>query len=127
MKKVVIITLILLIILIAIWKKDWIKEKLQSFKSKSSNPNEDSKAIDDENTGTETNYQSDDKPPLKRGSRGDNVLKVQKALNLLYNSGLTEDGIFGPKTEEVLNQKEYGKTVETADILKLAHLLKSKK
>lgn len=125
MKKAVIITLILLIILIIIWKRDWIKEKIQSFTKKSSTADEASRAIDEGSTGT--NYQSDDKPPLKRGSRGDNVLKVQKALNILYNSGLTEDGIFGPKTEEALNSNGYGKTVETADILKLAHLLKSKK
>ena len=125
MKKTVIITLILLVIFVIIWKREWLKEKLGIFKTKSSETDESNS---DEEAETEaSNPQSDDKPPLKRGSRGDNVLKVQKALNIIYNAGLEEDGVFGPQTEQALEKRGYGKTVETADILKLAHQLKTKK
>jgi len=36
---------------------------------------------------------------LKRGSRGNDVLTLQKALNQILGVGLAEDGIFGAKTE----------------------------
>jgi len=30
------------------------------------------------------------------------ILQIQKLLNLLFSSGLTEDGILGPKTKEAI-------------------------
>lgn len=124
MKKTVIITLILLVILVIIWKREWLKEKLGIFKTKSS---ETDQSNSDEGADTEaSNPQSDDKPPLKKGSRGENVLKVQKALNLIHKAGLLEDGVFGTKTEQSLEKYGYGKTVETADILKLSYQLKNR-
>jgi hypothetical protein len=45
--------------------------------------------------------------PLKQGSRGAQVKNVQSALNklLALETKLIEDGIFGPKTEDVLYRK----------------------
>ncbi|MCQ2959547.1 MAG: hypothetical protein MJ198_05090 [Bacteroidales bacterium] len=42
--------------------------------------------------------------PLKQGSQGEEVRKLQAALNKKNTSGITisEDGIFGPKTESLL-------------------------
>lgn len=40
--------------------------------------------------------------PLKEGMRGDKVLKLQQALNKLYDARLQEDGIFGPLTAAAL-------------------------
>ncbi len=46
--------------------------------------------------------------PLKNGSRGDEVRKFQSAFNYLYGGGeavLSEDGVFGNKTESELKEK----------------------
>lgn len=40
--------------------------------------------------------------PLKNGSRGNNVKKLQQWLNSGENAGLTADGIFGTKTENAV-------------------------
>ena len=40
--------------------------------------------------------------PLKPGDKNKKVLLIQKILNLRFNAGLTEDGIYGPKTQEAV-------------------------
>lgn len=40
-------------------------------------------------------------PPLRRGSRGPSVLRVQQALNMDFSSG---PGVFGPKTEAAVKE-----------------------
>lgn len=49
---------------------------------------------------------------IKKGSRGDDVKKLQQALNKACNCGLNEDGVFGAKTETALKdyQRKYGLT-----------------
>ena len=49
---------------------------------------------------------------IKKGSRGDDVKKLQQALNKACNCGLSEDGVFGAKTETALKdyQRKYGLT-----------------
>lgn len=41
---------------------------------------------------------------LKYGSRGTNVKTLQKALNMIQNSGLSVDGIFGTKTQAAVKK-----------------------
>jgi len=41
--------------------------------------------------------------PLKPGDKGQLVEKLQKWLNWAFNSALTVDGIFGPKTQAAWN------------------------
>ena len=49
---------------------------------------------------------------IKKGSNGADVKTLQQALNKVGNYGLSEDGIFGSKTEVALKdyQKKYGLT-----------------
>lgn len=49
-----------------------------------------------------TSKYTDDSFPLKNGSGGEKVKKLQKWLNDNHNAGLVVDGKFGPKTEEAL-------------------------
>lgn len=41
--------------------------------------------------------------PLAKGSKGTYVLAIQAALNKKFNTSLTLDGIFGPKTYRALS------------------------
>ena len=47
---------------------------------------------------------------LAQGSKGTSVRKLQKALNVMFGSGLVEDGDFGPGTKKALAlvQKKFG-------------------
>jgi hypothetical protein len=42
--------------------------------------------------------------PLKQGSRGERVKKLQQIVNKKTGAGLVEDGIFGPKTSEAFSR-----------------------
>lgn len=54
------------------------------------------------------------RPNLKKGSKGENVKKLQKCLNYVLNLGLVEDGIFGFKTDSALRsfQHKYGLVID---------------
>lgn len=51
---------------------------------------------------------------LKRGSRGTQVKRLQRCLNVVMAAGLRVDGIFGQETERCLKrfQKKYGLTAD---------------
>jgi hypothetical protein len=51
-----------------------------------------------------------DDPLLRRGSKGDKVVYLQKALNKILGLHLKEDGDFGLRTEEAVKklQKQFG-------------------
>ena len=51
---------------------------------------------------------------LRQGSRGSNVIALQKNLNTVMHSGLTVDGAFGPRTVQALRafQTRYHLTVD---------------
>lgn len=78
-------------------------------------------------------------PTLRRGSKGERVMQLQKCFNYLFDSGLDVDGIYGPLTERAVKayqQKElliidgiYGpKTYSSLnqDLLDTAYYMKEK-
>ena len=53
-------------------------------------------------------------PPLRRGSRGAAVLRVQQALDVDYSSG---PGVFGPRTEEAVKEFQRQKGLQVDGIV----------
>jgi hypothetical protein len=51
--------------------------------------------------------------PLKKGSKGDKVIELQKAINNNSSANLVPDGDFGNKTEKALLDLTYKKTVDS--------------
>jgi peptidoglycan hydrolase-like protein with peptidoglycan-binding domain len=52
--------------------------------------------------------------PWVNGTYGPNVLFLQKGLNAAYRAGLSEDGIFGPKTQTALKKYLEIDTIKSA-------------
>lgn len=65
-------------------------------------------------SGSEIVFDADAVYPLKKGDTGTVITTLQHALNKVYNAGLSEDGIFGPKTEAACLQY-LGSAQVTAD------------
>ena len=52
-------------------------------------------------------YPAEELPHVQYGDKGDAVLKLQQALNKCWKNTLKEDGVLGPKTQEVLGKAAY--------------------
>lgn len=63
-----------------------------------------------------TNLEANDSFPLKKGSKGNNVVYLQNALNKFSSSKITADGVFGEQTYNkiltTVNASSYPVTVE---------------
>ena len=70
------------------------------------------KSIDD--AGGKMEFDASAVYPLKKGDTGAIITTLQHALNKVFNAGLSEDGIFGPKTEAACLQY-LGSAQVTAD------------
>jgi hypothetical protein len=113
-----------LIGIIAFWKRKEIRQKLQSV---TGNTTQNQEAVNEkqdynppsDNYPTPSGYTECSQFPLRRGCKGSKVLLLQKKMNQLFNSGLTEDGYFGANTESALLSNGYTKTVSAADMTKL--------
>lgn len=88
-------------IAVVIWKRNEIMEKLFPKVLPTPTPDDEKKSIP--NKG--------DSFPLTVGSRGDRVKKLQQALNTLFDSKLSTDGIFGPKTKTALTSNKQSANV----------------
>lgn len=64
--------------------------------------------------------------PLHTGSRGSEVTMVQKYLNTRYNSGLTEDGIWGSNTNKAMFTNAGTVSVSQAEYTNMLSWLSSK-
>lgn len=122
MKKNNKIILVILAVLAAVFAFLIFNKKVQTNKNSqnANSPNNPSPDGTNKNTGTSSTPTSPSTPqpsifPIKNGSRGDHVIELQKALNYMYFTVLKQktlakldnDGIFGAKTEEML-EKIYG-------------------
>ena len=130
-KKKGIFTIFVLSIVSALifWKRKEIQQKIQSFTDKTGNNKHEYIASESTNSNNQnvsyasqsasTGYSECTQFPLRRGCKGSKVLLLQKRLNTAFNSGLTEDGYFGPNTESALLKNGYTKTVSASDMTKL--------
>ncbi len=60
----------------------------------------------DKNNDVEVRETANDDFPLKKGSRGEGVTKLQEFLNNNSNESLVVDGIFGSKTEAAVKRNQ---------------------
>jgi hypothetical protein len=118
------IIMLTLVSIIVFWKRKEIQQKIQSVTGKavldeSTSSKQETYIPPSNNSTTQTGYTECVQFPLRRGCKGSKVLLLQKRLNQLFNSGITEDGYFGAQTESALLAKGYTKTVSAADMTRL--------
>lgn len=115
----VVIIVLTLGIALAWWKRNWLLKKVGISKgSDTMNDNQQS----DTNNSSGITYRENNNPPLKLGDKGKYVKNLQIILNRLYQSGLDEDGYFGPQTESALDSAGYGKTLELEEVKQLTQM-----
>lgn len=103
--KILIVLAIVLVVVAAVWilkrrKKEEITETVSTAMQPVVVDNEKSPAGQTKGGNTSVF-------PLKKGSRGNEVLNLQKSINYLYGNGgsvLGEDGVFGNNTEAFLTK-----------------------
>lgn len=89
---------------------------------KAENPGIITKVVDAVKT-TVQNATNSSAFPLHQGSRGPEVAKVQHYLNVRFNAGLTEDGIWGSLTNKAIFNNASTTSVSQAEYNNMIHWL----
>jgi len=114
-KKIIAVAMFIVIGTIIFWKRDYIKQEL-GLKKPQVNDNNLPEAT------SKIDYKECTKLPYKLGCKGEIIKRIQRALNLKFESHLVVDGDLGEKTENALVKAGYGKTLEQFELNTLTNL-----